>query len=302
MTLGAIGTIALGTMNGCGGDADTAFGETSGSGASGGSGGSTSSSGGSGGTGGNGGTGAAGGNGGSGGGPSTACAAGEAAASGNGVLLWTTLDDDSAVATPNVGFGPGKHTGTFEPALSADGLRVDADGEWLEFPQTGGTASMPNVDLNTGSLDFCYKPNADHTDDADRMIMRVPTMAGGLRFRKAGGANGNALQFIVVFSNGGPVGFVEWVVPSTDYTMNADEWYRLTATWSFGTTSEVKLYLDGVELAVQAPAIAPPISLPTPDTMRPFVIGTDFDDQMMPRWNIDGVVDELVVYDNPIVP
>ena len=36
--------------------------------------------------------------------------------------------------------------------------------------------------------------------------------------------------------------------------------------------------------------------------MRPFVIGTDFDDQMMPRWNIDGVVDELVVYDNPIVP
>ena len=66
MTLGAIGTIALGTMNGCGGDADTAFGETSGSGASGGSGGSTSSSGGSGGTGGNGGTGAAGGNGGSG--------------------------------------------------------------------------------------------------------------------------------------------------------------------------------------------------------------------------------------------
>lgn len=174
MTLGAIAAMAA--TYGCGGDADTAFGETTGSGASGESGGSTGSTGGGGcgGTGGNGGSGASGGNGG-GGGSTTACAAGVAAASGTGVLLWTTLDDDSAIAAPVVGFGPGKHNGMFEPALSADGLRIDADGEWLELPQTGGTSAMANVNLNSGSLDFCYRPNADHADDNNCMIMRVPT-------------------------------------------------------------------------------------------------------------------------------
>jgi hypothetical protein len=268
---------------------------TSGSGASGGSGptGSTTSMS----TTGSGGAGAGGA--GSGGAIPSACAAAVRAATESGKLLWTTLDDLASVTSPMSGNGSAAQVQTtpaedFVPALSNNGVRLDADDERVAFRQGG------NINPQTGAIDFCYQPAANHTDDANHpffgIVLASTTMQiPFLRLRKAANNNANALQLIA--SNGNA--FMQWEIPGTAYTMNAGTWYRVTASWTFmgGSTAEAHVYLDGAELVPPNPPTGP-LQMPPADAGGSLFVGAI----QGQAWHAGGIIDEVVIYDHPIVP
>jgi hypothetical protein len=224
-----------------------------------------------------------------------------AAAAQGGILYWSTLDDLASLTSPAVGNGAGAQVQTmpaddFVPALSGQGLQLDEDGE------RAGIALQDNFDPSQGTVDFCYQPFADHTDDQNHPFFGVGIGGGGMgnmpafiTLRKAASNNMYALQLIASDGNQ----FLQWEVPGSAYSLNANTWYRVTVAWSFqaGQQAEAHLYLDGVELTPMNPPSGM-LTMPTPGAMSGILVGAIRNQ----TWHANGILDELVIYDAPIVP
>lgn len=218
-----------------------------------------------------------------------------------GLLLWTTLDDESSVTAPMTGAGAGEVStmpaNDFVSALDGQGVMLDAAGEYIRFPQqSGGT---DNIDLDQGTIDFCYRPNYDHLDSLNHGIFGTGDIggAGGLRIRKAAGNNNNALQ---VIANGGS--FNELNIPSNAYAFVPDTWVRITVSWDFGVgmnEQNTHVYIDGVEV-IDPNAPTGPVAVPGPDPAGFVYVGAVDDGD--PPWSSDATIDDFKLYDSARVP
>lgn len=215
-----------------------------------------------------------------------------------GLLLWTTLDDAGSVAAPAVGAGSGTSTTApiddFVAALDDGGIRLDALAESVTYPQQVG--GVGNIDFERGTIDFCYQPNFDSFDSLDHQIFGANGPNGSfLRMRKAGGNNANALNIIVRDPS---MTLAEFQAPSSNYSMSAGQWYRVTASWDFtvgAAEQNIRIYLDGVELV---PSNVPtgPLQMPTPDGAATMSIGA------FGNGSADAVFDDFKLYDSALSP
>lgn len=282
-----------GTASGMGGSSG---GATAGTTASGGS--SAGAVGGSGGAGGASGSAGAAGASGSGGSAGPGCGSGSVV---GGVLLHTSFDGIAAVTSPVVGEGAGAQVVTspgndFVPGLLGNAVRLDTVGEHVSFAFDDG----PNYRHATGTLDFCYQPLADHTDGVDRGLFDTSDFGnGGMRIRKAGIANDNELQMVVLDATGTLAAASE--VPSNAYLFEAGVWTRLTFSWDFTVAAgevSLRMYQDGVELTPKAAQTGPVNTRSGAPMDRLFLGGVEAPQ----NWVANGLLDELYIYDRAIVP
>ncbi len=217
----------------------------------------------------------------------------------SGQLFWTTLDDAEAISNPRVGNGTDASfatipAGDFAAGTRCDGLRIDENGEHLEFTQLG------NVDWSRGTLEFAYLPDADHTDDLDHMLFTASNFGvrGGLVIRKAGAANANGLQVLYIDDTGALAGELE--IASDEYAFRAGEWVLLRFTWDFTVAAgaeNVQVYIDGAR-----PSYTPtrgPVAMPTASAGESFRIGVRNESD---EWFAGGVIDEVMIWGEPRTP
>jgi hypothetical protein len=212
------------------------------------------------------------------------CAAAERAATADGVLFWSTLDDAAAIESPAAGSGPGELIGgDIVPAPSNAGLLLDEPGEMASWPVA---LEVPtNLLLRRGALDLCLRPRVDH-DSTEVM----PIFAAG---------GGDDVLSVVKSEEGQLV--VAWTfvpnsgaffVPVASYALTAGEWYRLTVTWQFEAEPKVvTIALDGVLLPGGLEGQYPD-GVPANVEMGALGVGAEL--QPGP-----GTLDEVVVYDAP---
>ena len=222
-----------------------------------------------------------------------------------GLLLHTTLDDAAAVMTPVVGQGAGQvntnPADDFVPALNGDGVNLDEGGEFVRYPQQANGGD--NIDFTQGTIDFCYRPDYDHTDGQNHALFEAQAsmQSGGgfLRVRKAAMNNNNTLQ--VLYREPGMGGqFGEFNADPSDYQLLAGEWYRITVSWDFTVGPQVQnihLYIDGVEVIDNSPPTGP-AQMPTPSPNEFVSVGV-FTGQ---QWPASGVVDDFKLYDSALAP
>lgn len=274
--------LCLAGSAGCGGDSDSTTTTSTGG---------TASSG-------TGGAGGGGGQGGSGGAAPT-CESGTARAL---VLLHTTLDDLASVIQPEVGSGQEASVDTnppndFVPAIHGNGIQIDAAGEHVRFRQFG--VGGANLNPARGALDFCYLPSYDHTDGVDHALLGAEFNPGMLRIRKAGTSASN--RFEVIAGNG--TNAVVTSVPAASYALVAGTWARITVSWDYTVGDgqpQVHVYIDGVEV-VDPDGPTGPFPMPLVNLADFLYLGA-ISDGTTPPWNASGVIDELVIYGEPIVP
>jgi concanavalin A-like lectin/glucanase superfamily protein len=207
------------------------------------------------------------------------------------LLFWTSLDDAEAVTTPAMGSGPGSSMGEFVASPSNGGIQIDQANEHVSYPQAAGTAR--NVVPTSGTFDFCFQPAASHDDGARHVFLSVPFQGGILRFEKDA-ANALAFEVATETESG------RWEVPGSAYALAAGGWYRVTVAWMTNTGQPSALfYLDGAELAAEAPAMVPFV---TAVADMPFLLGNDGTSSDAGLLFAGGVLDEAAIYNQPLVP
>ncbi|MGH7712979.1 MAG: LamG-like jellyroll fold domain-containing protein, partial [Gemmatimonadaceae bacterium] len=159
----------------------------------------------------------------------------------------------------------------FVSAKFGDGLRTNAIGERIQFPQA--TAGVQNVELHRGTLEFYYQPNYNHDDNIKYTIAGTgtwpgaPAGRGSIHIGKHNNTNHNALFVIFFDANGARY---EQNVAVSDYGWRAGEWHLFRLTWDFDApvgVLNVHLYLDGRDLRLtgQVPRGPHPIPDERPD-------------------------------------
>lgn len=194
------------------------------------------------------------------------------------VMLHTTLDSPAAVAAPLTGSGSGAIIATapandFVAARVGVGLRADAVGERVQFPQISG--SVQNVELERGTLEFWYRPGYNHNDNIKYAIagtgdwQGTPPARGSLHLGKHNSSNQNAIFLIFYDANQ-----VRWEhkVDVNDYSWKAGDWLLIRLTWDFTVPAGVQnlhLYLNGAELPLTGQVSRGPQPIPAerPDDM-----------------------------------
>ncbi len=222
-----------------------------------------------------------------------------------GLLLHSTLDDAGAVMNPAVGAGMGQvftmPADDFVPGLDGDAVYIDAGAEFIRFPQRAN--GNDNINFEQGTIDFCYRPDYDHTDGENHALFeaRGSNMSGGgfIRVRKA--AQNNANSFQVLFLEAGNMAtFGELAIDANDYAWTAGEWVRVTVSWDFtvgGNEQNLRAYLDGVELIDPDPPLGPQ-NMPSPGNMGNIFVGF-FN---MNDWPASGAIDDFKLYDSALAP
>jgi hypothetical protein len=262
------GTSSGGTSNGGTSNGGAGNGGTSGSGASGGVG--------------TGGVAASGGEGGGAGEGGTPNIPGCALKPGAPILLHTTLDDATAIQTPDSGIPPGDSNGQLVPGKCPTGtpnggLAINTQGDFLTYSGEG------NINLVTGTADFYFKPAASDTGVA-RHLLSVPG-----KFQILIDQQGN-----LVVGVGQNVGRT---ILAANVPFSTDTWVRVTITWKFGDTGEtVFVYFDGN--GVSGPFSPGPFSVPSIEDTPLFIGANGANDPQV----ANGVFDDIKIYDGTEPP
>ncbi|HJU75371.1 MAG TPA: LamG-like jellyroll fold domain-containing protein [Gemmatimonadaceae bacterium] len=199
------------------------------------------------------------------------------------VLLHTTLDNPGAISAPAVGTGTGAVIATapsndFVVARIGSGLRTDAIGERVQFPQTSG--GVQNVELLRGTLEFWYRPNYNHDDNLKYAIAGTgdwqgsPPARGSIHLGKHNSSNQNKIFLIFYDANQ-----VRWEhnVAVSDYSWRAGDWLQIRLTWDFGVAAGVQnlhLYVNGQELRLTGEVSRGPQPVPAESTSELVYIGS----------------------------
>jgi hypothetical protein len=218
-------------------------------------------------------------------------------------LFHSTLDDLNSVTNPAVGIGGTVTTNPandFVAAQSGNGINLDAPSELVNVPQANGNGM--NIDPGQGTIDFCYKPYADHDAGGERALFETTDDGNGWMRARISGSNADSINVLVMDSN---QQFDEIQIDGADYSMNADEWYRITISWDFDTVGpndpNFHIFLDGVELTVKTYNSFGPKPTAAANANGSLEIGA-FIRTNNPDWVADGVIDEFKVYDSPLAP
>ncbi len=169
---------------------------------------------------------------------------------GQPLLLHTTLDKLPDITVPASGSGAGTTTipsANFEPGKCGDAIRVDSDGQYIQFPEKG------NFDLSRGSIDFWYRPDLSQLDGKLHGFFVSPGFesgANGMVVRKVGDGLGNQFQVSFRDKQGG---VRTTSVAASEYSFTALTWVRITVTWDFSLSGQaVRIYFDGAEPKYQS--------------------------------------------------
>lgn len=233
------------------------------------------------------------------GGNSASCAGNPA-----GALLFTTLDDAASIASPIAGSGLGAGqvttpTNDFVAALTGNGIRIDGPNEYVRFQET---AASPNFSHVRGTLDFCYQPTYSPTDGANHHLFGTSGFSanGGMRVRKAASNNANRFQVIILDDNSQFAGGETAILPG-NVPFVPGVWVRVTVSWDLTVASgqqNTRVYFDGIEPPYDTTATGP-ASMP-PVSASEFVYVGAWD--AVDGETASGVLDELKLYDQPLVP
>jgi hypothetical protein len=244
---------------------------------------------------GNGGNGASGGSGGSGGSVSDYCGAGDSGT--DNLLLYTSLDSPTHVMTPTPGDGTDYSlvpTNPFVPAMRGNGIQLGGAGDLLSYRQlVNGTT---NFNPQSGSVDFCYRPDYQVKDGQNHFILSWQAAdVGQVTIRKADVNNNNEIHVNLKDMDS----TFQLIVLSQDIPLQAGRWHRMTVSWLLqGTnTDAVRIYVDGSLLPMTS-SLDNSISMPGPGNLARFWIGA-FPPNTAPA---AATFDELYVRSAPITP
>lgn len=223
------------------------------------------------------------------------------------MTLQTTLDGPSAVAAPSIGTGGGIVTTTpandFVAARVGDGLRTDAVGERVRFPQISG--GVQNLENESGTLQFWYQPTYDHDIDQKYTIAGTGTWkannatAGSIHFGKHNGSNQSDIFLIFFDANS-----VRWEhnVAANAYSWNAGEWHLFRITWDVNVAAgerNLHLYIDGQELPLTGEVSrGPQTTLPERSNEFIYIGARDVTGNII----AGGVYDDVEIWNTAIPP
>lgn len=221
-------------------------------------------------------------------------------------LLYTTLDNALAVARPVYGSGTGARvvsfpSNSFVPALVAGGVRLDANGERVSYPQISN--GVQNIELVRGTMDFWFRPNFASDDNVKYTIAGTGNWTsikpkGSLHFGKHNKSNLN--QIFLIFFDANGVRY-EHNVTTANYRWAAGTWQHVTITWDFQIASGEKnlhLYLNGRELPLSHQISRGPQLLPAEQSTHDIYIGSRGTGNI----NADGTYDDFRIYDRIVPP
>jgi len=224
------------------------------------------------------------------------------------VTLYTTLDGVAAVSSPSIGSGSGSSVSTtpandFIPAQVGNGLRADAVGERVLFPQVAGGVQL--LENDRGTIEFWYRPNYDHDDNNKYTIFGTGTWKannatrGSIHFGKHNGSNQNMIFLILFDANG-----VRWEhnVRASDYGWNAGDWLRIRFTWDLNVAAgerNMHLYLDGQELPLTGDVSRGPQPAMAESASEMIYIGSRDVSGNIPA---GGLYDEVRIWDAAVPP
>src|SRR5262245_19858560 len=170
------------------------------------------------------------------------------------VLLYSPLEDNFSVTQPTVGSGQGASLKTnpvndFPAGKVGRGVRIDAKNEFVRFPSIVGTTQ--NVELDSGTIEFWYKPNYNHNDEFNHNILRIGIdgKAGMIDLHKRAPSKASDLE--ITFRDATNTRR-STLVSGSSYSWRASTWVHVQMTWNtrlLGDTQVARLYLNGVELA-----------------------------------------------------
>jgi hypothetical protein len=154
-------------------------------------------------------------------------------------LLWaSTLEDETSSESPDVGTGQadGLVNADFATGRYGNGLRINADGEYVQFP------SASNFDKAKGAFEFWFQPTWASNDNTQHML--IESYYDG----------DNTLQFYHITSNDLRL---RWEASATviyqnvdpdDYSWNANDWVHLRVEWddTAAVADQFRILINGV--------------------------------------------------------
>lgn len=224
-------------------------------------------------------------------------------------MLYTTLDNQNAVMSPQTGSGSGALISTvplndFVAARVGSGLHADAIGERVVFRQTDGQTQ--NVELDRGTIEFWYRPAYNNNDNNKYTIVGTGnwlstggSAPGAIHLGKHNNSNNNGIFLIFYDANG-----VRWEhdVAVTDYSWKAGDWLQIRLTWDFGVAAGVQnlhLYINGNELRLTGQVARGPQPVPAERQDQFIYIGSrDLGGTIIPN----GLYDEVRIWDRAVPP
>jgi len=225
------------------------------------------------------------------------------------LVLHTTLDGPSSVAVPAHGVGTQATIETapandFVAALIGSGLRTNAIGERIRFPQSDGRTQ--NVELERGTMEFWYRPGYNHDDNHKYTIVGTGNWsglngggAGSIHFGKHNNTNFNMIFLIFFDANR-----VRWEhnVAATDFSWRAGDWVLFRLTWDFGVPpgqQNLHVYMNGRELPLKGQVSRGPQPVPVESENEKIYIGS-----RDTQGNIigNGVYDDVRIWNKVIPP
>ncbi|HUW21745.1 MAG TPA: LamG-like jellyroll fold domain-containing protein [Candidatus Bathyarchaeia archaeon] len=195
-----------------------------------------------------------------------------------GQLLYTTLDNLSAVTSPEVGTGGNISGGSFVSGKVGNGYQADATGEYGYFPLTG------NVNAQRGTIDFWYKrtsaPSSLGRFFADSKVNDPADVYFGLW---RGGSD-----TVIRFLTDGSGNRIDWTGVINVFDGN---WHHLRLTYD--TVSHLfNLYIDGIS---QGEKTSPMGAI---DTSVNLCLGNN----SLGQRYVGGVLDEFNIYSEISIP
>lgn len=222
-------------------------------------------------------------------------------------VLQTSLDGPSDVTSPTFGIGLHATVATnpandFVTARIAGGLRADAIGERVRYPQID--AAVANVELERGTMEFWYRPNYNHNDNIKYTIAGTGNWPspGALHFGKHNNSNQNSI--FLIFYNGNGVRFEHNVAVSA-YSWKAGDWLQIRITWDFNAGAgqqNLHLYLNGTELPLSGQVSRGPQPVPAESPTQLIYIGCRDAGSGSGGIIANGVYDEFRIWNRVIAP
>ena len=224
-------------------------------------------------------------------------------------MLYTTLDNQSAVTSPQTGSGSGAIISTvplndFVAARVGSGLHADAIGERVVYRQTDGQTQ--NVELDRGTIEFWYRPAYNNNDNNKYTIVGTGnwlstggSSPGAIHLGKHNSSNNNGIFLIFYDANN-----VRWEhdVAVTDYSWRAGDWLLIRLTWDFGVAAgqqDLHLYINGNELRLTGQVARGPQPVPAERQDQFIYIGSrDLGGVIIPN----GLYDEVRIWDRAVPP
>jgi len=215
------------------------------------------------------------------------------APSASGLRFFSTLDGPGSLSQPKTGNGTNAGYSTNPPddfvqGHCGKGLRIDEVGEYIQLDESA------NFDIHQGTIDFWYLPDTAQDDGVFHRFVYTsgpPLGLSGLSIRKT-----DASIFTAAIRD--TIG-TYYTSEVTDFQFEPGKWIHVRVTWDVADTTQVtRVYFDGSEASYQLTTPGP-ATVDSAATGALMFVGANDAAGTTP---IDGVLDELAIYDVAMPP